>query len=86
MASLEVASIEQRLREMANLRPYLFSQPVLALLYEAADTITCQREALHRIIDWTLQDGSLKSADHRIAKRLAEEALSWTDRLAQPPK
>lgn len=32
-------------------------------------------DLLNAIIDWTLVDGSLKSADHKIPKGLAEQAL-----------
>ena len=31
------------------------------------------------IIEWTLVDGQLKSLDHRVPKRLAEEALRIVD-------
>lgn len=38
-------------------------------------------EKFKEIIEWTLEDGSLKSADHSHCKRLAEEALL----ILEPP-
>jgi hypothetical protein len=46
--------------------------------------MTLREEVIRRleaIIDWTIRDGQLKSDDHRVPKRLAEEALA----LLTPP-